>query len=91
MDLHLFNGIVIPASYPLPKINNLISQLSKYKYFTTLDMPNAYWQIALSEDVRDKLSLITPWGTFTYRRLVFGLKTAISTFQQFVDQIIQST
>lgn len=54
-------------------------------------MPNAYRQIALPEDVWDKFLFIAPWGTFTYRRLMFGLKSAASTFQQFVDQLIQST
>lgn len=31
--LRLLNAIVIPASYPLPKINNLISHSSKYRFF----------------------------------------------------------
>lgn len=56
------NAIVRLASYSLPKINNLISQLSKYKLFLTLDMQNTYWQLALPKDLEDKISFITYWG-----------------------------
>ena len=89
LDLRLLNAIIIPSSYPLPKIQNLLTNLSKHKYFTTLDLPSAYWQISLPENLQDKVSFTTPWGVFTYRRLVFGLRTASATFQHCIDSVIQ--
>lgn len=91
LDLRLLNAIIIPSSYPLPKISNLLLQLSQYKFFTTLDLPSAYWQIAVPKDLQDKLSFTTPWGVFTFRVLVFGLKTAASTFQELIDTLIQES
>ena len=89
LDLRLLNAIIIPSAYPLPKISNLLVQLSKYKYFSTLDLPSAYWQIAVPKHLQDKLSFTTPWGIFTYKRLVFGLRMASATFQQLIDTLIQ--
>lgn len=89
LDLRLLNAIILPSTYPLPKIQNLLLNLSRYKFFTTLDLPSAYWQIAVPKDLQEKLSFTTPWGVFTYHRLVFGLRTAASTFQELIDSIIQ--
>ena len=45
LDLRLLNSVIENATYPLPKIPNLLAQLSKFCYFTSLDMPSAYHQI----------------------------------------------
>lgn len=52
-------------------------------------MPPAYNQIALSEHLQDCLSFVTPWSTFKYNRLVFGLKTTASHFQTLMDVVIE--
>lgn len=91
LDLRLINSIILHSSYPLPKIHDIISQISKFKFFSTLDMAQAYHQVDLPEQYQDKLSFVTPWGTYRYKRMVFGLKTAASTFQALIDTIIDET
>ena len=91
LDLRLLNAIIVPSSYPLPKIQNILLNLSKFKYFSTLDMGSAYWQIAAPKEIQEKLSLTTPWDVFTYQRLVFGLRTAASTFQQMIDLLVHQS
>lgn len=63
--------------------------MANFKYFTTLDLSNAYHQIELPEQFRDKLTITTMWGLYTYRRLVFGIKTAAPIFQALIDTNIQ--
>ena len=89
LDLRLLNSIIEPISYPLPRINTLIAQLAKFKFFTCLDMPSAYHQIDLPEKYQDYLSFATPWSTFCYNRLCFGLKNASGYFQSFIDLLIE--
>lgn len=89
LDLRLLNSIIRGSTYPLPRISAIINNLSKFKFFTTLDLPSAYWQINLPENLQDYLSFTTPWGSFKFRRLVFGLKTAASIFQFLMDTIIE--
>jgi len=50
-----------------------------------LDGYSGYNQISVHEDDRDKIAFTTPWGTFHYAKMPFGLKNAGATFQQVMD------
>lgn len=89
LDLRLINTIIESSSYPLPRIQDLISNLTEFAFFSSLDMPSAYHQIHLPEEYQDQLSFATPWATYKYLRLVFGLKTAAQYFQSMADSIIE--
>ena len=39
-------------AYPMPNIIKLINDISKYKYFTTLDLKSAYHQVPIKEEDR---------------------------------------
>jgi len=41
-----------------------------------------FWSI---EDDKDKTTFTTPWGTFHYAKMPFGLKNASATFQRAMD------
>lgn len=47
----------------------------------------AYHQIALPEHLQDHLRFVTPWSTFKYNKMVFGLKTAASHFQVLMNAV----
>ena len=89
LDLRLINSMIRSSSYPLPRIDTIINNISKYRYFTTLDFPSAYHQIHLPKKFRRRLSFTTQWGTFSFRRLMFGLRSAASSFQMLIDAIIE--
>ena len=40
-------------AYPLPQIEDIVSELSKYKVFTTVDLKSPYHQIELSQRDRE--------------------------------------
>ena len=42
-------------------------------------------QILVHPDDRDKTAFTTPWGTFKYVKMPFGLKNAGATFQRAMD------
>jgi hypothetical protein len=42
---------------------------------------SGYNQINIAPEDQHKTTFICPWGTFTYRKLPFGLKNAGATFQ----------
>ena len=49
-----FSVTINPVSkldrYPIPKVDDLFSRLSGGKYFTKLDLSNAYQQVPLEEE-----------------------------------------
>lgn len=50
-----------------------------------LDGYSGYNQISVHEDDRDKTAFTTPWGTFHYAKIPFGLKNVGATFQRAMD------
>ncbi|XP_041379597.1 uncharacterized protein K02A2.6-like [Gigantopelta aegis] len=65
-------------TYPLPKVDDLFSQLAGGKKFTKLDLAHAYQQIALEPDSKQYLTINTHKGLYQYTRLPFGVHSAPS-------------
>jgi hypothetical protein len=71
--------------YPIPDIKGNLSLMADSQYFTWLDIESAYWHIPIHPDDNDKTGFITPFGSFCYDRLAYGLAGAPSTFQKIMD------
>src|SRR5882757_2435829 len=50
-----------------------------------LDGFSGYNQVVIREEDRHKTTFTTPWGTFEYLRMPFGLLNAGATFQRAMD------
>ena len=46
---------------------------------------SGYNQVLVKEDDQLKISFTTPWGTYKYLRIPFGLTNAEATFQRIMD------
>ena len=68
-------------SYPLPRIEDLLTNLAGGDTFTKLDLSNAYQQVALDEESRKYVVINTHLGLFQYNRLPFGVASAPAIFQ----------
>ena len=67
--------------FPLPHIDMLVDNTSKFKVFSFMDGFSGYNQIKMAPEDMEKTTFITPWGTFCYRVMPFGLKNAGATYQ----------
>ena len=75
--------------YPIPKIEDLFSQLSGGQKFTKLDMSQAYQQICLDDESKKYVVINTPKGLFQYNRLPFGISSAPGIFQRVMENILR--
>ena len=50
-----------------------------------LDSFSGYNQVLVSPDDQLKTAFMTPWGTFAYRRMPFGMINTGATFQRAMD------
>jgi Reverse transcriptase (RNA-dependent DNA polymerase) len=53
MDCRKINAITIKESYPVPNLNRILSRIKHTKYLSTIDLQDAYFQVALDEESRD--------------------------------------
>lgn len=75
--------------YPIPTLDNLLLKLSNGKRFTKLDLSQAYHQLELAPESRKFTCVTTHRGLFQYKRLVFGVKSAVTIFQRTMENLLQ--
>lgn len=68
--------------FPLPHIDVLVDNTARFPIFSFMDGFSGYNQIKMSPEDMEKTTFITPWGTFCYKVMPFGLKNAGATYQR---------
>ena len=53
-------------SYPFPRIDDTIDALAGSKWFSTLDFKSGYWQVQLSEEVKEKSAFSSGNGLWQF-------------------------
>jgi hypothetical protein len=81
VDYRALNKATQKDHFPLPFIDQVLDSLSGKKFFSFLDGFSGYNQIKIATQYQDKTTFTSPWGTFSYRYLPFGLCNALETFQ----------
>ena len=81
-DFRKLNKATNKDHYPLPFIDQMLERLSKHTHFCFLDGYSGFSQIPVSADDQSKTTFTCPFGTFSYRRMPFGLCNAPATFQR---------
>ena len=54
------------------------------KVFSKVDLVKAYHQIPLDGPSQDKTVVLTPWGTYKFKRLPMGLRNSAQSFQKLI-------
>ena len=75
--------------YPIPKVYDLFSNLSGGKYFTKLDLSQAYLQVSLDEHSKSLAVVNTHKGLFRYNRLPYGISSAPAIFQRIMESLLK--
>ena len=60
----------------------MLDRLAGHEYYCFLDGYSGYNQIAIAPKDQEKTTFTSPYGTFAFRRMPFGLCNAPSTFQR---------
>ena len=89
-DFRYLNAVTIKDVYPIPCIDESLSKLGDAKFFTTLDLGSAFWQVPLRKQDREKTGFACELGLFQWKRMPFGLCNATATFQRLMAQALTS-
>jgi hypothetical protein len=69
----------------LPWIDQVIDSTAGCDLLCFLDCYSRYHQIAIKEKDQEKTAIITPFGTYCYTTMLFGLKNASATYQRAIQ------
>jgi ribonuclease HI len=89
IDFRKLNLKTLDEKYPVPDINNILSNLGGATYFTKLDLKSGFHQILLREKDREKTAFSINNAKFEFCRLPFGFKNAPGIFQRAIDDVLR--
>ncbi|MBW0528128.1 hypothetical protein O181_067843 [Austropuccinia psidii MF-1] len=86
-DFRALNTYTVPDRYPIHRIQEALTQLSKAKYITSMDALIGFHQNVLTPKTKKLLRIITYCGPYEYLRMPFGIKNAPSHYQRMMNTI----
>lgn len=75
--------------FRLPLMDEIRVKLHGSKFFSKLDLTNAYYHLELSKESRDLTTFLTENGMFRFTRLMFGVNAAPEIFQREMCRLLE--
>ncbi|XP_063366280.1 uncharacterized protein K02A2.6-like [Cydia amplana] len=88
VDMRRANAAIMRENHPLPTMDKLLPQVRDAKYFSKLDIRDAFHQLELHPDSRHITTFITGQGMNRYKRLMFGITCAPEIFQKTIEKLL---
>ena len=89
IDYRQVNAVTTPMAGSVPLIEELVRNVRGKTWLSTFDLASAYHQCPIAEEDQCKTAFVTPWGTFKYTRVPFGLRNAVQYFCEAIAQVLQ--
>ena len=88
IDYHALNKVARKFIWPMPKGEDIFSQLNDVKYFSILDILTGYHHIPLDEESIPKTAFTSPFRKYKYIKVPFGLSQAPAYVQELMIGIL---
>lgn len=89
LDSRKLNAVTKTDAFPLPYISRILGRLKGTKFLSSIDLSDAFWQIPLSVNDKDKTAFTVPGrGLFQFKRLPFGLHGAAQSLCRLMDAVL---
>lgn len=90
VDFRALNNKTKKNCFPLPLIDDQLTNLSGNTFFTTLDLASGYYQIPMAKESQHLTAFITADGHYEFKRMPFGLANAPAVFQKVINDMLGS-
>lgn len=88
-DYRALNTITVPDRYPVPYLQDFTYILHGCTIFSKVDLLRAFHQVPMEEEDIVKTAICTPFGSYEYLRMPFGLRNAAQTQQRLMDEVLR--
>ena len=82
------NKFTLLDAYPLPNIDQQVSEIANGTVFSTLDLKSAYYQLSLCPEDQPYTAFEACGKLYQYTRLPFAITNGVSYFQRVIDKLI---
>jgi hypothetical protein len=89
VDYRGLNEITRKDRHKLPLISEALDRLKGAKYFTKLDIKDAYHNIRIRKGDEWKTTFGTRYGIYEYLVMPFGISNAPAAFQRWINRILK--
>ena len=91
IDYRALNKVTWKFTWPMPKVEDILSKLNGATYFTILDLCAGYHHISLDKSSIPKTAFNSPFGKYEYIKVPFRLAKAPAYFQELMTGILKDS
>lgn len=89
LDFRKVNNVTTKLAYPIPNIDGILSRLSKSRFISAIDLKDAFWQIPLDQQSREKTAFVVPGRPlYQFTVMPFGLCNAPQRMMMLMDKVL---
>lgn len=85
VDSRNLNVSSLKDNYPLPNMEAFLQKVTGCELLSIMDGLSSYNQVKVKESKQYKTTFTTPWGTYVYVKIPFGLTNVGETFKRAMD------
>ena len=89
IDSRPLNTALKRSEYPIPTVDQLLTEIGNAKVFTLADIKSAFWHVPLDESSSLLTTFNTPVGRMKWNRMPFGISVPPEEFQRRIDESLE--
>jgi len=86
LDPRDLNKNIVREMVEIPTLDEVRNKLMNKKLYTLVDLKDGFYQCELEEGSKRYCAFSTPYGTYNFNRLPFGIACAPELFQQLTNK-----
>ena len=90
VDFRRINSLTRQQPFFMPRVEEVIEGIGKARFISKLDLSKGFYQVALTEQAKQKTAFTCHRGAFQFTRMPFGVKNAPACFQALMQRVLAS-
>jgi len=87
-DFRELNKRILKKAYPIPNIQDMLLNLERFQWATSLDLIMGYYHIRLDPASKQLCTIVLPFGKAVYQAIPMGLCNSPDIFQEKMSELM---